>query len=309
MESYVVTTDMAIHSHEPSNRYCDSCKRAQMLSPQLSQYICHSTDTVTNIYYVLCAHNSYGNIASIQQAPWIQNPNPMNLASGWSIHVHCLDPDCCRFRCPTYINHVGKGEFLGGNELFSSFSRAGAHNDAISEQWWLHTITETIGFWQISQFRDKGINGFILCLVTRIKDVSFVCLIKFSDYDLLQFLQDEADWFLSQSPGIRLNKEKIQLHHKSIPFLGHLITDEGLPPFEITIPFEYYISWRSFLSSPFFLDRNSALTPAECNEYVVFDDEIVNGSEFIVRTILLNHIQWIFWHGTTNCFTGHLRLK
>ena len=120
---------------------------------------------------------------------------PMNLASGWSIHVHCLDPDYCPFGCPTYINRVEKVSFLVEMSFFSSFSRAGAHNDAISEQWWLHTITKPTGFWQISQFRDKGINGFILCLVTRVKDVSFVCLIKFSDYDLLQFLQDEADWF------------------------------------------------------------------------------------------------------------------
>ena len=29
---------------------------------------------------------------------------------------------------------------------------------------------------------------------------------------------------------IRLNKEKIELHRKSIPFLRHLITDEGLLP-------------------------------------------------------------------------------
>ena len=33
-----------------------------------------------------------------------------------------------------------------------------------------------------------------------------------------------------EEAGTRLNKEKIQLHHKSIPFLGHLITDEGLLP-------------------------------------------------------------------------------
>ena len=86
---------------------------------------------------------------------------------------------------------------------FSSFSQADAHNDAIPEQWWLHTITEITGFWQISQFRDKGINGLILCLVSRIKDVSFIYLIKFSDYGLLQFLQDEAHWFRLRAVVLR----------------------------------------------------------------------------------------------------------
>ena len=64
-----------------------------------------------------------------------------------------------------------------------------------------------------------------------------------------------------EEAGIRLNKEKIQLHHKSIPFLGHLITDEGLPPFQISTPFEYYISWWSFLSSPFFSGLEQLIDP------------------------------------------------